>query len=288
MGHGRARPAQAVSEAGQTAASVANLPTSTNFVLSDPGLHVPADRRGQRTARPPYDSRRRWLNRSRCKSTAQARPRSCPRQSPSTSTPSANTWSPPSIPARRSCAAASPSLHCPPWIIVSIGEDFNEVMAYPKIDLPMYKPLRTISRAPAAQHQQDRAEQHHPDGDQPALHRSPTWWGSTTSLPASCCGASIPTDQRGSYFRQFWAVDRYIDSEGLSQNALQGEALRHSRNFTGGRSLNPLGDQQQPRRSAEPVCLASSADYSRRTAEEVSQHRHLRATRQDGERPACA
>ena len=30
-----------------------------------------------------------------------------------------------------------------------------------------------------------------------------------------------PTDQRGSYFRQFWAVDNYIDSEGLSHDALQ-------------------------------------------------------------------
>ena len=29
----------------------------------------------------------------------------------------------------------------PPWIVAEIGEDFNEVMAYPKIDLPMYKPL---------------------------------------------------------------------------------------------------------------------------------------------------
>jgi hypothetical protein len=30
-----------------------------------------------------------------------------------------------------------------------------------------------------------------------------------------------PTDQRGSYFRQFWAVDNYIDSEGLSHDKLQ-------------------------------------------------------------------
>jgi hypothetical protein len=30
-----------------------------------------------------------------------------------------------------------------------------------------------------------------------------------------------PTDQRGSYFRQFWDVDSYIDSEGLSQNPLK-------------------------------------------------------------------
>ena len=30
-----------------------------------------------------------------------------------------------------------------------------------------------------------------------------------------------PTDQRGSYFRQFWAVGDTIDSEGLSEDALK-------------------------------------------------------------------
>ena len=29
----------------------------------------------------------------------------------------------------------------PAWILAEIGDDFNEVMAYPKIDLPMYEPL---------------------------------------------------------------------------------------------------------------------------------------------------
>ena len=30
-----------------------------------------------------------------------------------------------------------------------------------------------------------------------------------------------PTDQRGSYFRQFWSVGDTIDSEGLSEDALK-------------------------------------------------------------------
>src|SRR6185436_14259325 len=33
------------------------------------------------------------------------------------------------------------SISLPAWIVSQIGEDLNEVMAYPKIDLPMYKPL---------------------------------------------------------------------------------------------------------------------------------------------------
>jgi hypothetical protein len=33
----------------------------------------------------------------------------------------------------------------PSWIIAQIGDDFNEVMAYPKIDLPMYQPLEERS-----------------------------------------------------------------------------------------------------------------------------------------------
>ena len=34
-----------------------------------------------------------------------------------------------------------------------------------------------------------------------------------------------PTDQRGSYFRQFWSVDNYIDSEGLSRGCAERKAL---------------------------------------------------------------
>ena len=30
----------------------------------------------------------------------------------------------------------------PPWVRELIGDDFGEVMAYPKIDLPMYEPLK--------------------------------------------------------------------------------------------------------------------------------------------------
>src|SRR6185369_7401376 len=36
-------------------------------------------------------------------------------------------------------------INIPDWIHVLIGDDFGEVMAYPKIDLPMYDPLKAIS-----------------------------------------------------------------------------------------------------------------------------------------------
>ena len=60
----------------------------------------------------------------------------------------------------------------PPWIVGQLTEDFGEVMAYPRIDLPMYEPLKAISAELFLPNiNLIPPEQHHAGRDQPALHR---------------------------------------------------------------------------------------------------------------------
>ena len=55
-------------------------------------------------------------------------------------------------------------INIPPWVRELIGDDFGEIMAYPKIDVPMYGPLKVSFEGTfPAQHQLHRAEQHHAD-----------------------------------------------------------------------------------------------------------------------------
>ena len=109
----------------------------------------------------------------------------------------------------------------PAWIIAEIGEDFNEVMAYPKIDLPMYQPLEDSS-----------VERLLPNINKIALNSITLMETNQRFIEAYMVGLNhefarkllwreYPTDQRGSYFRQFWSVGDTIDSEGLSEDALK-------------------------------------------------------------------
>lgn len=113
------------------------------------------------------------------------------------------------------------AISLPSWIIDQIGIDFNEVMAYPKIDLAMYKPLTSPN-----------VERLLPNINKIANNSITLMETNQRFIEAYMVGLNhefarkllwreYPTDQRGSYFRQFWAVDNYIDSEGLSHDALQ-------------------------------------------------------------------
>ena len=94
-------------------------------------------------------------------------------------------------------------------------------MAYPKIDLPMYEPLKEIS-----------IELFLPNINLIAPNSITLIETNQRFIEAYMVGLNhefarkllwreYPTDQRGSYFRQFWDVGSYIDSEGLSGDALK-------------------------------------------------------------------
>jgi hypothetical protein len=112
----------------------------------------------------------------------------------------------------------------PPHIVAQLDEGFQEAMAYPRIDLPMYKPLAELS-------------------DQlflPNLHLVPQnsitlletnqrfieayMVGLNHEFARELLWQEFPTDERGSYFRQFWDVRTALPS-GSGTAAAQREQL---------------------------------------------------------------
>ena len=117
-------------------------------------------------------------------------------------------------------AGTRPDLTVPRWILSSvsipsrireqIGEDFVEVMAYPEFDIPMYEPLIKTDK----------------DGFVPNLHLvepdsvtlletnqrfiESYMVGINHEFARELLWREYPTDQRGSYFRQFWDVRKKI------------------------------------------------------------------------------
>jgi hypothetical protein len=210
---------QAVSEAGQTPSSVANMPTSSNFVLSDPGSTLVPSMGG---ADSPTATR---FKQALVDSFTLTTVGDVTAQTPppvaldltSVSSIIVTSLNPKVTILKRGLT----SISLPSWIIDQIGLDFNEVMAYPKIDLPMYKPLTSPN-----------VERLLPNINKIANNSITLMETNQRFIEAYMVGLNhefarellwreYPTDQRGSYFRQFWAVDNYIDSEGLSHDALQ-------------------------------------------------------------------
>lgn len=107
----------------------------------------------------------------------------------------------------------------------NLKEQFVEAMAYPEIDLPMYKPLAEYS-----------AELFLPNINFIAQNSISLLETNQSFIESYLVGLNhefarellwreYPTDQRGSYFRQFWEARGLHDTEGLSPEDLK-EKLR--------------------------------------------------------------
>jgi hypothetical protein len=109
----------------------------------------------------------------------------------------------------------------PSWIVALIGDNFGEVMAYPKIDLPMYEPLKDISselflpnlnlilpNSITLIETNQRFIEAYMVGLNHEFARKLLW-------------REYPTDQRGSYFRQFWDPRSYRDTDNLTPDQLK-------------------------------------------------------------------
>ena len=112
-------------------------------------------------------------------------------------------------------------LGIPSWIRDQMGESFTEVMAYPKIDLPMYEPLKDISIELLLPNINLIAENSITLIETNQRFVEAYMGGLNYEFAPQALWREYPTDQRGSYFRQFWDVGSYIDSEGLSEDALK-------------------------------------------------------------------
>ncbi|WP_343702774.1 hypothetical protein [Chitinophaga sp.] len=112
-------------------------------------------------------------------------------------------------------------LHIPERIRLALVEDFVEVMEYPKIDLPMYEPLKKMSKENflpnlnfigqntiSLMETNQRFIESYMIGLNHEFSRELLW-------------REYPTDQRGSYFRQFWDVEGYFDDKNRTEEQLK-------------------------------------------------------------------
>ncbi len=117
------------------------------------------------------------------------------------------------------------SILIPERIKATLVEQFIEAMAYPEIDVPMYKPLVNIS-----------SEMFLPNINfigQNTISLLETnqkfiesyMVGLNHEFARELLWREYPTDQRGSYFRQFWDVSSFFDDKGTDEKALK-EKLR--------------------------------------------------------------
>jgi hypothetical protein len=210
---------RAIAQAGQTPASVADYPTSSDFMLSAPGSPFTPTPGGPDS---PTGAR---FNTALEQSFRLVGSGNVTAQFPAPVSIDLDTVAGTLLSAidpkktifRRGLAQIS----LPPWILDQLGTDFNEVMAYPKIDLPMYEPLQqrsverllpNINRIPRNSITLMETNQRFIEAYMVGLNHE---------FARKLLWREYPTDQRGSYFRQFWSVGDTIDGEGLSQDALQ-------------------------------------------------------------------
>ena len=208
-----------LSEAGETLAAVDRLPKSPDFVLAEPGSSVTP--RVGATDSPTAVRFKTALRDSfgllvASKAAAQ-------RPAPTTLDLAATTSAIVTAidPAVTIPTRGFSTIAIPPFVTGLVGDPFGEVMAYPRIDLPMYEPLKAIS-----------VELFLPNIDLIAQNSITLIETNQRFIEAYMIGLNhefarellwreYPTDQRGSYFRQFWDVRSVINNEGLSKNALR-------------------------------------------------------------------
>jgi hypothetical protein len=117
------------------------------------------------------------------------------------------------------------SIGVPPRIRDQLVEEFGEVMVYPEIDVPMYEPLK------------ERSSELFLPNVQLVENNSITLLetnqkfiesylvGLNHEFARELLWREYPTDQRGSYFRQFWDVRGFLAAPGADPQALR-ERLR--------------------------------------------------------------
>src|SRR5262249_15206818 len=113
----------------------------------------------------------------------------------------------------------------PARIREQLEERFVEAMAYPEIDLPMYKPLVKKSSElflPNINHIAQNSISLL-ETNQPFIEAYMV--GLNHEFARELLWREYPTDQRGGYFRQFWEARAYHDDANLDPEALK-EKLR--------------------------------------------------------------
>lgn len=125
----------------------------------------------------------------------------------------------------------NPQITIPNWVWGSVvipgrikdqlDGDFEEAMAYPEIDLPMYKPLADYSSELFLPNINFIAENSISLLETNQKFIESYMMGLNHEFGRELMWREYPTDQRGSYFRQFWEAQGYHDTEDLTPEELK-------------------------------------------------------------------
>lgn len=113
----------------------------------------------------------------------------------------------------------------PARIFEAMGGVFKEAMVYPEIDIPMYKPLVDISTDLFLPNINYITQNSISLLETNQNFIESYMVGLNHEFARELLWREYPTDQRGSYFRQFWDVSGYLDTGDLDEEALK-EKLR--------------------------------------------------------------
>jgi HAMP domain-containing protein len=117
------------------------------------------------------------------------------------------------------------SIFIPPRIREQLIESFGEVMVYPEIDLPMYEPLKEISSELFLPNIQLIENNSITLIETNQKFIESYMVGLNHEFARELLWREYPTDQRGSYFRQFWDVRGFLAEASADPEALR-ERLR--------------------------------------------------------------
>lgn len=148
-------------------------------------------------------------------------------------------------------ATLNPQVTIPNWVWGSVfipgrikeqlEENFVEAMAYPEIDFPMYKPLVKKSSELFLPNINFIAENSISLLETNQEFIESYMVGLNHEFARELLWREYPTDQRGSYFRQFWDASGYHDTENLDREELK-EKLRDIPPLHLWRKHSDLGD----------------------------------------------
>lgn len=161
----------------------------------------------------------------------------------------------------------SPELTIPNWIsggikipthiLDQLSERFVEAMAYPRIDLPMYKPLAETSSEMFLPNMQYIEQNSISLLETNQKFIESYMVGLNHEFARELLWREYFTDQRGSYFRQFWDVKSFIDNKGTDPEELR-EQLYDIPKLHLWSKLSKLGDhdhREKPGETEEEVVL---------------------------------
>jgi len=219
----RIRQASSIREENQTPQAVDQLPRSPDFVLSDPASGFnPHQGAIDSVEAVRFKAGVKDLHRILVASaSASFRPPKVTLDLPSISTATFQAINPEVTIARRIFQTVS----LPARVKAAVGDGLVEAMAYPEFDTPMYEPLKDISSELFLPNL-NLVEQNSItllETNQKFIEAYMV--GLNHEFARELLWREYPTDQRGSYFRQFWDAVTFLDTENLSAEQLK-EKLR--------------------------------------------------------------